>query len=386
LYPQSGTWIYDRGNWCPGDKVYPKNHKLSGINAGTNYDIDVDFETYSGSGGAGYGIDASVVYYGAMNHVLDASIEDVVSPNIHEMYYRKNAISDRPQVVIRNTGSNTITSVKFDYGVNGDTNYSYTWNGSLAPLDTTTVSLAELFDLRAVKDTNTFIVKITQVNGNTDEDASNNTLQSRFVAAPAWSRQILVTFRTNNIANETDWKIYDALGNMVAHRDGSLANKVYQDTVTFGPGAYKLVVSDAGCDGLNFWNNSAAGSGTMSIRILGTATSLPMQGYLGGDFGCGFTQWFSYSFPTSIPQPSVTKQLGLYPNPTSNTARLIVETPDVIGKVIITDMLGKVVSTIATNVSEIDLNTENLVNGVYTVTYTSDNAKTKLQTKLVITK
>jgi hypothetical protein len=386
LYPQSGTWIYDRGNWCPGDKVYTRNHKLNGVTAGTNYDIDVDFETYSGSGGAGYGIDASVVYYGAMNHALDASLEDIISPNIHEMYYRQNSISDRPRVVIRNTGSTTVSSVKFEYGVTGANTYSYTWNGSLAPLDTTTVSLAELFDLRTVKDTNTFFVKIVQVNGNTDEDASNNSLQSRFVAAPAWSRQILITFKTNNIPNETNWKIYDALGNQVAHRDGALANKVYQDTVSFGPGAYRLVVTDDGCDGLSFWNNSAAGSGTMSIRILGTATALPMKGYFSGDFGCGFTQWFSYSWPTSIPQQPVTKQLALYPNPAGNTARLVVESPDVIGKVIITDMLGKTVSIISTNVSEIDLNTENLVNGVYTVSYISDNAKTKLQTKLVITK
>ena len=29
LYPQGGTWVYDRANWCPGDKATTRNHELT---------------------------------------------------------------------------------------------------------------------------------------------------------------------------------------------------------------------------------------------------------------------------------------------------------------------------------------------------------------------
>ncbi len=31
LYPQSGTWLYERANWCPGAIVYSEYHKLPGV-------------------------------------------------------------------------------------------------------------------------------------------------------------------------------------------------------------------------------------------------------------------------------------------------------------------------------------------------------------------
>lgn len=391
LYPQSGTWLYDRGNWCPGDIVHTNTHKLSGLTAGSNYDIDVDFEAYtrvSGGSGPGYGVDAAVIHYGAMNHALDASLEDIISPNIHEMHFRKNTLSDKPQVVVRNTGSTPITSIKFDYGVNGSTNYTHTWNGSLAALDTVTVTLSELFDLRSVKDSNnTFVVKMTQVNGTNDEDNSNNSMQSRFVAAPVWPKKVMINFRTNNIANETSWKIVDALNNVVAQRDGVSPNTTYTDSATFGPGAYRLIVTDLGCDGLYFWNNSAGGSGTLTFRAPGTFSYLPLEGYFGGDFGCGFTQSFTYSWANSIAEEkNIADEMRLYPNPAANTTHLSIASSHVIrGKLIITDVLGKQIKQIACNSLEQDIITTDMPNGVYTIWYIDDNARVGMQTKLVVT-
>lgn len=391
LYPQSGTWIYDRGNWCPGDKVYPRIHKLNGISGGNSYDIDVDFEAYtqvSGGSAPGYGIDATVVYYGAMNHALDASIEDVISPNIHEMHFRENTLSDNPKIIVKNTGSATITSLKFEYGVNGSTNYSHTWTGSIASLDTTTIQLSELFDLRSVKDSNnTFLVKITQVNNTTDEDNSNNSMQSRFVAAPVWPKKIQITFRTNNMAGETNWKIYDALNNVIAQRDGSAANTLYIDSISIAPGAYRLVVTDEGCDGLYFWNNPSAGSGIFNVRPYGVISYLPLEGFFGGDFGCGFTQWFTFSWASGVQSAKVPVAIQLYPNPTSNTVHVSIGgNSNTNGKIIIADMFGKVVRQLPCYSKEIDINTSDLSNGVYVVTYITDNAQSKLQTKMIITR
>src|SRR5688572_30108651 len=76
LYPQTGTWVYDRANWCPGDVVHSNYHPLSGITAGSNYILDLDFQTYNVSGSqASYAVEGQVIYYGAYNYATDASLE-----------------------------------------------------------------------------------------------------------------------------------------------------------------------------------------------------------------------------------------------------------------------------------------------------------------------
>ena len=90
MYPQNGTWIYNRGNWCPGDKVFTNHHKLAGITGGSTFDLDVEFENYtSASGNASYITHGNLFYYGAFNNNLDAELEDVIAPSNHETHIMK---------------------------------------------------------------------------------------------------------------------------------------------------------------------------------------------------------------------------------------------------------------------------------------------------------
>ncbi len=233
LYPQSGTWVYDRGNWCPGDIVFANTHKLTGITGGNNFDVDVDFESYtSPNGGAGYGVSGNVVYYGAYNHAKDASLEDIIAPSNHETHFRENPCGGKPIIEVMNTGSSAITSMKIEYGVDGGTKYTYVWTGSLNSMEKTKITLNELGDLRKVTGANnSFTAKILEVNGGADEEAANDQLKSYFTAAPQWPMALRINFRTNNVP-ETRWKIYDGLNNVVAQRDGSSATTTYTDTVS----------------------------------------------------------------------------------------------------------------------------------------------------------
>ena len=44
LYPQGGTWVYDRANWCPGDKATTRNHELTSyINNGEENSLGLTF-------------------------------------------------------------------------------------------------------------------------------------------------------------------------------------------------------------------------------------------------------------------------------------------------------------------------------------------------------
>lgn len=388
LYPQSGTWVYDRGNWCPGDIVFTNTHKLAGVTGGNNFDVDVDFESYtSPNGGAGYGVSGNVVYYGAYNRAKDASLEDIIAPSNHETHFRENPCGGKPIIEVMNTGSGAITSMKIEYGVDGGATYTYNWTGTLNSMEKTKITLNELGDLRKVTGANnSFTAKILEVNGGADEDASNNQLKSYFSAAPQWPMAFRVTFKANNVP-ETRWKIYDGLNNIIAQRDGTTPNASYTDTVRLGPGSYKFVVEDDGCDGLNWWANSAAGAGNIQVRGLTGFTGYTLAGYFAADFGCGFTQEFTTSFPTDVENiNSVNGGMDIYPNPATNQVTVTIEGKSVNGKINLIDMTGRVVATQMVNTNETVINTAALANGVYYVTYVADNAEVKLKSKLVIAK
>jgi hypothetical protein len=396
LYPQSGTWLYDRGNWCPGDLVQTNSHLLTGIAGGSNYNVDVNFEPYSGSGSASYTIESAIVYYGGINKTLDASIEDIIAPNDHEMYYRQNPLSGNPVIKVKNTGSTPITSLNFAYGIQGGFMAYYLWNGTLNPMEEALITLPEFWELRVATGTNMFTVSLININNATsDDDISNNSLSCSFKAAPAWPNAITIKMTTNkgqasNSHSETNWYLIEGGKDTIARRVDNDISKAYLDTVILGPSFYQFVVMDGGCDGLSFWNNSSAGSGNLLIRNLATGASLPLTGYFNGDFGCGFTQYFNVNWPAAISNINIDNRAGIdaYPNPASGIVNINISgNKNVKGVINVIDGMGRVVLQQNCNESVTTINTDVLLNGVYTVVFIDERANNaKLQTRLVIAK
>lgn len=394
LYPQSGTWVYDRGNWCPGAIVHTNNHKLTGIGASSNYTLDVDFEAYTGNGGAGYGIDACVIYYGGFNKTLDASLDDIVAPNNHEMYFRQNPHTGGAIVHVKNTGSSNITSIKFEYGIVGGTYMPvYTWQGSLDALAEADIDLPEPWDMRNATGTNRFTAKILEVNGQVDGDATNNSFTSTFVAAPQWPMTIIVSMYTNkgqqtNGNSETEWKIYSG-NTVVAQRTNTSISTSYIDTVNLGPGFYRLVVEDAGCNGLNWWANPGDGSGNLQVKRTTSPLAMPLTGYFGADFGCGFTQYFNVAWPLSVVNINDGGvSIEAYPNPAANSVTISINgLSNVKGSLQLIDMMGRVVYQQKCTMSNQVINTSELANGNYIAVFSDENTgNTKLKTRLTISK
>jgi hypothetical protein len=50
VYPQAGTWIYDRANWCPGCMVDPEGFSFL-VQPGSVHEIDVDMQPYKATNG-----------------------------------------------------------------------------------------------------------------------------------------------------------------------------------------------------------------------------------------------------------------------------------------------------------------------------------------------
>lgn len=400
-YPQNGTWVYDRASWCPGDLVHPYTHLLTGVTANSNYTINVTFPAYtsvpSSSGSqAIYKIQNLIFYYGAVNKPTDASLEDIIAPTNNEAHFRENPFVGKPKIVVRNSGSNVITSIKFEYGVEGQSLQQYTWNGTINSLENIEIALAECATLNTLTSTNKFVVNILEVNGQTDADATNDHLISYFEAAPVWNASLKIEMHTNaqvaNGVSENNWKIYDVNENIVAQRSNNTANTTYTDMVYLAGGVYKLVVEDAGCDGMNWWvfPYYPTNPGVASIKIYSGASIIPLKlnGYFSGDFGCGFTQYF-YADPATSSHEISTGQnmLTIYPNPANDKVTVSINgTKNVSGRLKITDAVGKVIYNEKTTQPVNTIHTAKFPNGFYMVSWEDERSKSVLQCKLVILK
>jgi hypothetical protein len=393
-YPQNGTWIYDRGGWCPGDKVGDFHHVLPGVTANSNYTLNVTFPPHTSSGGSGasYTIESAVFYYGALNKTLDASLDDIIAPTDFEGHFRQNPFVGNPIIRVKNTGSTAITSLKIQYGVGSGFMPDHTWTGTIAPFEEKDITLPEPWSLRTATGINTFTAKILEVNGGADNDATNNQLTSTFKAAPKWPVTLWIYMKTNNDINsagfsENNWTIYDLNNNIVAQRTNNAPNTIYADTFLLGPATYRLVVSDEGCDGMNWWANPGGGTGLFYLRQMINSIPLPLTGYYNGDFGCGFTQYFTTDWTTGVETVTANTPATIeaYPNPASNIVTVtILGAGTISGDLQVIDALGRVVLTQPCNSGSEQINIAKLANGAYSVVYKDRNGK--IQTRLMIAK
>lgn len=205
LYPQGGTWIFARSNWCPGAEVQPFDFELTpfvGRNRSFTFDYDMDYydKPYSsGSNTIGrWIITAYVITYSDHNFNLDAEIYDIVQPSKKDVYKRMNPISTSPLILVKNRGKEEIKSIKFKYGILGGKEYSFNSNISIKPFEIKYIALPSLDCSEWKTDSRTFKVEILQVNGKEDDYPYNNIGYSEFEPPPSIYKNIIVSVRTNN--------------------------------------------------------------------------------------------------------------------------------------------------------------------------------------------
>ena len=407
LYPQSGTWLYQRGNWCPGAMVYSNYHDLPGITAGSTFNVAMNFDAYTGGGS--YTTDGALIYYGGMNKTLDASLDDIIAPTNDENHFRENPTCGSPVIHVKNTGAATIDSIKFQYGIQDSAMQTFTWVGTLAPLEDTDVTLPILSQYNSISGTAgvyTFVAQIQSVNGMADADPTNDKMASQFVAAPLWPNTFKILFKPNNEAtttggsiSETAWAIYDVNNNIVASRTGATINTVYADTINLPlSGSYRLQISDSSCDGLHWWvwdSDPSAGvnAGYLNVKKL-PGTNIAMNGYsysgtYNNDFGCGYTQYF-YVINAAQGITNITSgdvSIEAYPNPAQNVVNVdIAGIQQVNGTIQVLDALGRVVTQTNCYSAHQAINVSQLANGVYTIAYINTASGNRLTTRLLITK
>jgi hypothetical protein len=131
-------------------------------------------------------------------------------------------------------------------------------------------------------------------------------------------------------------------------------------------------VYDYGLDGLNWWANTAQGTG--AVRLRNATTNAILKTFI-ADFG----SYFEYSFTTNYALRNSDQWLenavNLYPNPASGQFSLEGDRLDG-ARVVVRDVMGKSVAEISqVGGDRANFNTTLWSKGIYTVEITRGDAK-----------
>ena len=373
IYPQGGTWIYDRAGWCPGQASDLREDDITTlVTPGQIHNID--YGVTNASGNSNYWVSSQLVSYKAPNHNLDASVIDIISPTNKVKFSRINPTCGNPKIIIRNTGATNLTSLKIEYWVNNSSNKEVQiWNGNLDFQKQDTVVLNAPYTIwdNLLSANNKFYVEISEPNQSTDENIYNNYINSTFDPVPSYDNTFALWLQTNSGSiglnqSETSWDIYDRNNNLVYESAGGgalMINSQYRDTLVFDDGCYTFLMNDTDDDGIDFWANND-GAGMARFRQLGASWIKIFE----GDFG----KFIHHEFQVNNNTTSIEEQVdtwAFYPNPSKNQVT-IKGVSNGITDLILLDSLGKQLKKITFEINGVfqkNIDLSYLKDGVYTI-------------------
>ncbi|MFM2206335.1 MAG: hypothetical protein RL213_310 [Bacteroidota bacterium] len=321
IYPQGGTWIYDRAGWCPGKGVDLAEYELTPyVTPGQTVTFDYTMPFIANPGTSNYRVNNTLVTYGPPNFQRDASVHEIKSPSVRTEYLRFNPICDDPVVTIRSTGADTLTSLDIIYGREGGAQSSYHWTGALTFLQTEEVVLPAPAWIGSGIDR--FRVSVANPNGAADGYAANDTMSTDFLIPDTYFGGIVLEYRPNNLVTQNSYTVSDAQGNVLLNRAPTVGGAIYRDTLNLPAGCYVLRMSDAGDDGLSFWANSNQGTGYFRIRAASTSTILKT---FQPDFGDNIYYQFTVNYSLPVEGPSVVNPgITVFPNPSAGRFNTVI--------------------------------------------------------------
>ncbi|MEI7803247.1 MAG: peptide-N-glycosidase F-related protein, partial [Bacteroidota bacterium] len=318
LYPQGGTWVYQRSNWCPGSEVREYDWELTPyVTPGDSVTLDLDMDppgTYNGN----YVISTQLISFKQPNFSLDAEMYDILSPNDRDEWSRINPICSEPVVRIRNGGTTPLTSATITYGLDGGATYTYNWTGNLGFLQTADVTLASMY--WEGNGSNKFYATISNPNGGTDLNEHNNTARTHFNSPAVYDlssstvHKFVLEVKTNLFGSETSYQLRSSGGVILLDRNNLANNTFYRDTFIYNEyECYTFEIFDAGEDGLSFWNNPDQGSGY--ARLKRADFPLILKSFP-ADFGAEFIHNFKINWPLGVTETkTIESSMNVVPNP-----------------------------------------------------------------------
>lgn len=383
---QGGTWPYAREGWCPGDIVEDYEFDITPyVTAGTTANIDYDITDVPtndpAQGNGNYNMAMHLVTYGAPNFVNDAAIVDVLNPNDWEYYSKWNPTCSNPRVILKNTGSATLTSVWIHIWIGGfDNVIAYEWTGSLEFMEETTVEIPITDDWWGDwQGQMTFSAMVDLPNGVQDEYANNNIRTVSFEATPVYNEPFYIWFKTNNKANENQLYLKDEDGNVIFSRTSLTNNTEYKDTFDLEPGCYTVELYDSDHDGLGFWYSSQVEGETTGFLRLRQINPSQVLWVAINDFGHYVSHSFTVGYALGTDEEKVNYGLDVFPNPSEGIFNLTIDNfqGDQVSLQVFNEMGALVHSDQITDNNaegyyQKELNLSHLADGIYLVKVISD--------------
>ncbi|MCH9821755.1 MAG: T9SS type A sorting domain-containing protein [Bacteroidetes bacterium] len=290
VYPQGGTWPGAREGWCPGDVVKETDVDLTAFMGNDSIEVDYNITPVPtsnlGMGSGNYIVGMHLFQYGPAAYKNDVEVYDVLNPTSKRIHSRRSTTCKNPSVIIRNGGSESLTSAVIKYRVSGGLAQEYKWNGQLEFMEKQEIELpvdAEWF--YSGDGSNLFEVSVGYPNGLDDENELNNTYQTKFELPAMYPSKIVVQLQTNARANENSMTIKDMDGRVVLDRSSLTNSTQTKDTLALADGCYTLELTDSGNDGLSYWANTAQGNGQLLFLILNEEGNISSITPFNADFG-----------------------------------------------------------------------------------------------------
>ena len=309
IYPQGGTWVYDRAGWCPGAPSDVREYDVTQFFSFFETPM-VDYNVPVASGTSNYIVNSQLVKYGKLNKSTDLAIEDVIYPSAKVEHTRFNPTCQAPRILLKNHGEAQIESAVIKYGIAGKVEKTFYWNGNLSFSGTEEVTLGFLPALLTTDENDLFFAILESVNGTSDIYTTNNEFTSEIKLPDNYDGDVVLEFRTNSRPLETSYRVYDVGGTQLLYRGGNLnANTIYRDTLSGLNGCYRILVEDTDQDGLSWWANND-GSGYLRISEMGGA-----QKAIATDFGMFVDYNFSAGILSSNENLTEIHDVKVFPNP-----------------------------------------------------------------------
>ena len=264
IYPQGGTWPFDRAGWCPGTKVDEYEFEITPkVTSGDTVLIDYNIEYFRDNGekDGTFRMAHQIFSYGPPNFKNDAAVVEILSPNTEDRYARANPDCGNPRIIIQNLGAYPLKQLTIRYGIDGRRKSKYEWQGDLQFLESEQVVLPTL-NWKKFAASGTFEVVLETAKGIKDESLQNNRLISNYSRPMHLPDTFVLALHTNNLgrAAENQYLINDASGVVWYHNDALEDSTLYRIPITLSKGCYQFRFRDDMEDGISrhWWNRNAA--------------------------------------------------------------------------------------------------------------------------------
>ena len=237
------------------------------------------------------------------------------------------------EMVLMNTGTETLTSATLTYNINGTSAQQNNWTGSLAQYESETLSIPTF---EAIGGDNTVTVEVSNPNGFADDNVLNNNSVISFSTFSGETLDLTLAITLDDYGAEITWEVTQLGTGLYSggpYSDGTDGEIIIEE-LCLEEGCYIFTITDSYDDGL------CCDFGFGHWEILNDEGAIIY--YSDGEFGGSETvQFCTDDAPIGIEAVSSDIEGLVYPNPANES--LTIEFPTMEGDFVITDLEGRTI-------------------------------------------